>query len=321
MICVTKSVIAGLNPAMMGEQSTGGRRANVMTNSRTARKENGAGALVPEMLTGHVLMMRLAAAADGFLGQDADVPHRSLHAVRTAGLAARLMDRYRRGMMLLDCLSRADPDGAFVASVRTHWTDCRAPAAGGDRAEAAALPPAPVVPDGGLGRLRHGNPPGDFRAAPRCGARTRAGGCCRQPAMANGRCRLHGGKSTGPRTAAGLARSRAARLVHGGRSAAAIALRAEAAATARRLDALIAAAGDVSAGHGVDRSILPSLPLAKKGADGGPGDPASAGPPADVRGDVPAQRPADLPEPHRALPAAPSTAPSETPPPPDLLQE
>lgn len=29
----------------------------------------------------------------------------------------------------------------------------------------------------------------------KCGARTRAGGNCRQPAMKNGRCRLHGGKS------------------------------------------------------------------------------------------------------------------------------
>jgi hypothetical protein len=28
-----------------------------------------------------------------------------------------------------------------------------------------------------------------------CGARTRIGGHCRQPAMKNGRCRLHGGKS------------------------------------------------------------------------------------------------------------------------------
>lgn len=28
-----------------------------------------------------------------------------------------------------------------------------------------------------------------------CGARTRTGGRCRQPAMKNGRCRLHGGKS------------------------------------------------------------------------------------------------------------------------------
>lgn len=28
-----------------------------------------------------------------------------------------------------------------------------------------------------------------------CGAKTRCGGTCRQPAMKNGRCRLHGGKS------------------------------------------------------------------------------------------------------------------------------
>jgi hypothetical protein len=28
-----------------------------------------------------------------------------------------------------------------------------------------------------------------------CGAKTRSGGLCRQPAMPNGRCRLHGGKS------------------------------------------------------------------------------------------------------------------------------
>lgn len=28
-----------------------------------------------------------------------------------------------------------------------------------------------------------------------CGAITRSGGSCRQPAMKNGRCRLHGGKS------------------------------------------------------------------------------------------------------------------------------
>ena len=28
-----------------------------------------------------------------------------------------------------------------------------------------------------------------------CGAKTRAGGRCKQPAIKNGRCRLHGGKS------------------------------------------------------------------------------------------------------------------------------
>ncbi len=38
-----------------------------------------------------------------------------------------------------------------------------------------------------------------------CGAkaRQRNGLPCRQPAMKNGRCRLHGGKSTGPKTAQG----------------------------------------------------------------------------------------------------------------------
>ena len=33
--------------------------------------------------------------------------------------------------------------------------------------------------------------------------------------MANGRCRMHGGRSTGPRTSEGLARSRRARWQHG----------------------------------------------------------------------------------------------------------
>jgi hypothetical protein len=33
--------------------------------------------------------------------------------------------------------------------------------------------------------------------------------------MANGRCRMHGGASTGPRTASGLERSRRARQTHG----------------------------------------------------------------------------------------------------------
>lgn len=33
--------------------------------------------------------------------------------------------------------------------------------------------------------------------AKHCGAKTRAGGRCKAPAMANGRCRVHGGSSTG----------------------------------------------------------------------------------------------------------------------------
>ena len=37
--------------------------------------------------------------------------------------------------------------------------------------------------------------------------------------MRNGRCRMHGGKSTGPRTPEGLERSRKARWIHAERSA------------------------------------------------------------------------------------------------------
>jgi hypothetical protein len=33
--------------------------------------------------------------------------------------------------------------------------------------------------------------------SPRCGARTRRGSECQSPAMPNGRCRMHGGKSSG----------------------------------------------------------------------------------------------------------------------------
>ncbi|WP_331287653.1 MULTISPECIES: HGGxSTG domain-containing protein [Methylobacteriaceae] len=62
-------------------------------------------------------------------------------------------------------------------------------------------------------------------AAPRCCARTRSGLSCQSPAMANGRCRMHGGASTGPRTAEGLARSKRAAWKHGRRSARYVALK------------------------------------------------------------------------------------------------
>lgn len=75
------------------------------------------------------------------------------------------------------------------------------------------------------GWLKNNNPPGDPNTAPRCGAKTRRGTPCRAPAMANGRCRMHGGKSTGPRTPEGLERSRKANWKHGYYSAESIAMR------------------------------------------------------------------------------------------------
>jgi hypothetical protein len=57
-------------------------------------------------------------------------------------------------------------------------------------------------------------------AAPRCGARRkRTGEPCRAPAMPNGRCHMHGGAATGPRTAEGRERCRAAPWKHGRRAA------------------------------------------------------------------------------------------------------
>jgi hypothetical protein len=102
------------------------------------------------------------------------------------------------------------------------------------------------------GRLKNGNPSGDYQKAPRCGAKTRSGGCaCRQPAMRNGRCRFHGGKSTGARTAAGRARCARARRTHGFYSAATVALRRAARSTIRRSRDLRAALRARPAGHGV----------------------------------------------------------------------
>jgi hypothetical protein len=92
------------------------------------------------------------------------------------------------------------------------------------------------------GWLKNGNAPGDPTQAGRCGARTRRQMSCRGPAMLNGRCRLHGGKSTGPRTAEGLQRSQRARWKHGAYSREARAIRANSRRQWRELWALLASA-------------------------------------------------------------------------------
>jgi hypothetical protein len=114
------------------------------------------------------------------------------------------------------------------------------------------LPSTASLPPDRRGRLKNGAKPGDFLAAPRCGAQTRCGNSCRQPAMANGRCRMHGGLSTGPRTAEGRERCRRARLTHGFYSVEMVALRRAGAAYCRRMDALLDALKvRRTAGHGV----------------------------------------------------------------------
>ena len=49
-----------------------------------------------------------------------------------------------------------------------------------------------------LGVLKNGNPPCDLTKLPRCSAKAKhSGQRCRQPAMKNGKCYWHGGKSPG----------------------------------------------------------------------------------------------------------------------------
>jgi len=105
------------------------------------------------------------------------------------------------------------------------------------------------------GPLRNGNQRGNPNLAPRCGAKTRAGCACRSPAMANGRCRMHGGASTGPCTAAGRAKARAAATRHGGYGAAAR-------EHLRNIDAQMAETRRILALHRA--GTLPAEPLAMR---------------------------------------------------------
>lgn len=99
----------------------------------------------------------------------------------------------------------------------------------------------------GRGWLKNGGTPGNPLNAPRCGAKTRKGTPCRSAAMKNGRCRMHGGSSTGPRTPEGIDRIRASRTKHGRYSAASIAARRQARAALREIRALLRSAATTEA--------------------------------------------------------------------------
>ena len=70
----------------------------------------------------------------------------------------------------------------------------------------------------------------------RCGAKTRRRTTCQHPANnKNGRCRLHGGRSTGPKSTGGRAKNTAANVRHREFTRAKIAKRRENAKIAKRL--------------------------------------------------------------------------------------
>src|SRR5687767_12246274 len=87
----------------------------------------------------------------------------------------------------------------------------------------------------------HVKPLAAAHAAPRCGASRKYDWCpCESPAMANGRCRFHGGKSTGPKTTEGAERARQAALRHGFYTAKAKEERRDARAALARLRSVLA---------------------------------------------------------------------------------
>jgi len=62
----------------------------------------------------------------------------------------------------------------------------------------------------------------------RCLAKTRGGTPCQKPAIkGKGRCQLHGGRSTGPKTAEGLKRLAELNTVHGQRTKVACPLKSD----------------------------------------------------------------------------------------------
>ena len=155
----------------------------------------------------------------------AGATHRALHAQtrlrqdrRAADLRSQGRRAARRNQGVPGACRRDVADRAMQAAA------AREQGSAGPLREAATTPHAqrepqpdqPTPPATNRGRLKNGAAGGDPTASPRCGARTRAGGACLQPAMANGRCRLHGGKNTGACSKAGMDRIRAAATKHGG---------------------------------------------------------------------------------------------------------
>ena len=217
--------------------------------------------LAHQVAAGHSLMMRLTAIADSYVNyvqpaalRDPYLSRCPQEAVRLAHGAARLMERVRAAALALQRLGypgSADPQPPAPPRYpppqppqgpENNPDPSRAGAPGASPSAPLRHPAQPAVANIRRGRLNNGNPAGDYLRAPRCGAATRAGHACAQPAMSNCRCRFHGGKSTGPRTADGLARARSSRFVHGFRSDALIKLRSKAAHTSRELIRLTDAA-------------------------------------------------------------------------------
>jgi hypothetical protein len=177
--------------------------ARAIANSK--REDLVSALMCHELASCHRLMMRFGAMADHYLSHtsptvDAERRQVGRDAIGFAAIAARLMARYQQAALALPKL-RSEAD-AVERRIVVDWgvedCDCRngngGNDGGGNQGGGAASGTPPSSPPAGAagpsaaaplrrGRLKNGNPSGDYLAAPRCGAKTRAGCACRQPAM------------------------------------------------------------------------------------------------------------------------------------------
>lgn len=206
--------------------------------------------LAHQLGTTHVLSMKVAAVMGQMLegamvyADPAKKQAACVEVARLAGTVSRLNNSFQAGMLTLQ---RVRSGGRQVVVVQhNHINEGAQAVVAGTVARGEGRPrqdrgarvnsidgaraPCPCE------RLR-----GAF-SAPRRGARRRDGGSCRGPAIASGKCRMHGGASTGPRTPEGLARARRGNWKHGQRSARSMVLRRAIAQAGRDLRAAMRAA-------------------------------------------------------------------------------
>ena len=138
----------------------------------------------------------------------------NVQVTRLAGATARMMTAFQQGLVTLQRLRTGGQQVVTVQHVEVRD--------GGQAIVAGRMKAGGSGKTGGGGEMTDLPHAHGWRAhldkahaAPRCGAKRRDGGSCMSPAMPNGRCRMHGGLSTGPRTAEGVARSRRSNWKHG----------------------------------------------------------------------------------------------------------
>jgi len=177
--------LAALADALdLAEEARVGYLARAIANP--GREDLVSALLCHELASCHRLMMRFGAMADHYLSHtsptvDADRRQVGRDAIGFAAIAARLMARYRQGALALPKL-REDVDDV-VRKIVVDWGDDDEGGSGTDNDPEEAGPmddpvggPAGAPGAAGAsplrrGRLKNGNPSGDYLAAPRCGRR------------------------------------------------------------------------------------------------------------------------------------------------------